>query len=223
MLTRTKGTLRRSVAPVARALAAAGVSPDLLTASGLLLAILAAAAIASGRNLIGLALLLSSALCDILDGDVARATPGRSMRFGAFLDSTFDRIADALLLGGILIGKLEHGGGLEWPWAAAWILALTGGFLVSYARARAEGLGLPCAVGLADRTLRVVLIAVMLLLGHRSTGWLLALIALLAWITVVQRIVHVRRLALSSGGGGRCPEPGAPPPAPPAGGAGAAG
>jgi CDP-diacylglycerol--glycerol-3-phosphate 3-phosphatidyltransferase len=193
MLTDAKRSLRAITLPVARWLAAAGVSPNLLTVAGLLAAALAALSLSLGNRALGIIWLLISALCDLLDGDVARLLPGRASRFGAFLDSTADRLSDALLFGGLLIGKLHHGGGIAWPWMVVWLLALTGGFLVSYARARAEGLGLDCQVGIADRALRMGIFLLLLLLGWRASGLLLALLALLAWITVGQRIRHVAR------------------------------
>jgi CDP-diacylglycerol--glycerol-3-phosphate 3-phosphatidyltransferase len=200
MLIRTKQSLRKIIAPLARGLAGMGVPPNFLTILGLAFALLAAGAVASGRNLLGLAGLVGSGLCDILDGDVARLMPGRTSRFGAFLDSTFDRIADAFLLGGLLVGKLHHGGGLTGAWVGLWMFSLVGSFLVSYARARAEGLGIACQVGVADRSLRFLLIAIMFVAGYRWTVWLLAIIALLAWITVAQRIRHVYGQARASAG-----------------------
>lgn len=213
----SKQSLRKVFAPLARLLASLGVSPNFLTLLGLGAAAGSAAAVASGSNGWGLALLLASAFADILDGDVARLTPQRSTRFGAFFDSTLDRVSDALLLGGLLLGKLLRGGGLTWPWAVIWLLTLTGSFLVSYARARAEGLGIECRVGIADRTLRMVLIALMLILGYRWMLWLLALTALLSWVTVGQRLYHVWR-AMRAETGSRV----APAAAPPPGGRGAA-
>jgi hypothetical protein len=76
-----------------------------------------------------------------------------------------------------------------------WLLAFTGSLLVSYARARAEGLGLTCSVGIADRSLRMVIVLIMLFTGFRRSGVFLAVLAILAWFTVGQRVVHVGRLA----------------------------
>jgi CDP-diacylglycerol---glycerol-3-phosphate 3-phosphatidyltransferase len=195
MLTGTKQQLRAVVMPMARAMARLGVSPDALTAGGLVTAACAGVSIALGRPVLGALWLLLNALCDILDGDVARLTRTRASRFGAFFDSTSDRVSEAFIFGGLLIGKSLHGAGADWVWMLVWMLAFTGSLLVSYARARAEGLGLTCSVGIADRSLRMVIVLIMLFTGFRRSGLFLAALALLAWFTVGQRVVHVGRLA----------------------------
>ncbi len=178
--------------PLAGRLAAAGVNPDHLTIAGLAAACLSGVSLSLGWMHVGLLWLLASGLCDLMDGDVARLMPGRSGRFGAFLDSTVDRVSDAVILTGLLIGKQTHGG-VRWEWLLAWSAALSGAFLVSYARARAEGLGLRCTVGIADRSLRLLLVSLLMLLGFRTSGWFLLGIATLSWITVGQRVIHVWR------------------------------
>jgi CDP-diacylglycerol--glycerol-3-phosphate 3-phosphatidyltransferase len=195
MLAGTKQKLRGITLPLALALARARVAPNLLTAAGLVIAACAGLAVALGHLLLGFVLLVASALCDVLDGDVARHTPGRVSRFGAFLDSTSDRVSEAFILGGLLIGQAFHGGGFTWLWVLLWLLAFSGSFLVSYTRARAEGLGLSCQVGFADRTLRLGLVMVMLIVGFRHSAIFLAVIGLLAWFTVGQRVTHVWRQA----------------------------
>ncbi len=195
MLTGTKQQLRGVVMPLARVMTRLGVSPDALTATGLVTAACAGVSIALGRPVAGALWLLLNALCDILDGDVARLTRRHASRFGAFFDSTSDRVSEAFIFGGLLIGKSLHGAGTDWVWLFFWLLAFTGSLLVSYARARAEGLGLTCAVGIADRSLRMVIVLIMLFTGFRHSGLFLAGLALLAWVTVGQRIAHVGRQA----------------------------
>jgi CDP-diacylglycerol--glycerol-3-phosphate 3-phosphatidyltransferase len=200
MLTDLKLRLRRPLLPLARGLAHLGVGPDALTAAGLLAAVLAGAALTMGRSLPAVVLLLLSGLLDLLDGDVARLQARRDNRFGAVFDSTADRVAEICVLGGLLLGRVRLGPSPTWPWVLAWLLALTGGLLVSYARARAEGLGIECRVGVADRGVRVALVAALLVAGARFAGPLLAVLAALSWITVVQRLTHVHRLVRRDAG-----------------------
>jgi CDP-diacylglycerol--glycerol-3-phosphate 3-phosphatidyltransferase len=139
-------------------------------------------------------LLVAAGICDALDGQLARHT-GRTSRFGAFLDSTIDRIDESAVLAGIaawfLRTSVEHGP----PLAVATILALAGSLITSYARARAEGLGLECKVGAFERPERVVVTVVGLLAGPRALVGAMLLVLLLSWFTVLQRVAHVRRAA----------------------------
>jgi phosphatidylglycerophosphate synthase len=199
MLVETKQRLRRPMLPVARGLSGLGITPDALTLTGLLIALLAGAALALGHPLAALVGLLLSGFCDMLDGDVARLRPDRDRRFGAFLDSTADRVGEIAVFTGLLLHRV-HLGAPGRLWALCWVLALTGGLLVSYTRARAEGLGIACRIGLADRSVRLVLVLAMLIAGLQRSGPFLALLAVLSWITVLQRTVHVRRAARGSAG-----------------------
>jgi CDP-diacylglycerol--glycerol-3-phosphate 3-phosphatidyltransferase len=122
-----------------------------------------------------------------LDGRLA-AIAGQRSRFGAFLDSTMDRLADGALLFGLLIHLLSLDADLE---IALAFLALLGCVMVSYTRARAEGVGYACEVGLLTRVPRIVLLGLGLILGFILPT--LILLAVLSWITVVQRILHVWR------------------------------
>lgn len=201
MLIETKQNLRRIVLPLARGLAGAGILPNHLTTAGLVAAALSGVALALGNLPAGLIWLLISLLCDLLDGDVARLRGAQGSSFGAFFDSTADRLSEAIVFGGLLVGKSHHGGGLGWFWIVAWVLTLTGSFLVSYTRARAEGLGLECRVGIADRSLRMALVILMLLLGFGASVYFLAALSLLAWVTVFQRIAHVHRQAVAAAPG----------------------
>lgn len=199
MLVETKQRLRRPMLPVARAISGLGITPNALTVAGLLIALLAGAALALGNSLAALIALLFSGLCDLLDGDVARLRPDRDRRFGAFLDSTADRISEIAIFAGLLLYQV-HLGAPSRLWTLAWVLALTGSLLVSYTRARAEGLGVACRIGLADRSVRLVLVLAMLIAGLSRSGPFLALLAALSWITVLQRTVHVGRAARGSAG-----------------------
>ena len=136
-----------------------------------------------------------TALFDVLDGTVARRS-GRSSTFGAFLDSTLDRLADGIVLGGLAVfyaTSVKHG---SVPLMITALLGLMGAFLTSYTRARAEALGLDAKVGLMQRPERVVLMAApQALFGLFFNGWPLAIIivtlTVTAWITVIQRVDFV--------------------------------
>jgi CDP-diacylglycerol--glycerol-3-phosphate 3-phosphatidyltransferase len=197
--------------PIGAALAKRGVQPDHLTIAGLGLALLAALLLARGDFLSAAVVLGLSGLCDMLDGDVARAT-GTASTFGAFLDSTLDRIGEGALFAGLAHyfyttasgGSVWFRGNLEG--SARWgdpngqtlavlsLATLVLGFLVSYTRARAEGLGLECKVGLMERPERLLTLAAGALLGPRFLPGVLGILFLLTLVTVLQRVYHVRRL-----------------------------
>ena len=177
--------------PVAKALAHLGLSPNLITVIGLVIAGVSAYLLGIGLLLFGGLVLLLSGVFDILDGAVARET-GHTTQFGALLDSTIDRASEGLVLLGLLVYFLDKASSLEVMLA---YLALAGSFLVSYVRARAEGLGVECTVGVMTRPERVVLLGVALIISH---WWLpvvsivLGITVILTIVTTVQRIFHVR-------------------------------
>jgi phosphatidylinositol phosphate synthase len=184
--------LRRSMRGVART----KLTPDMLTLVGVALCL--AGAILVGfeqRNeflffWLGGALFVVGSIADILDGALARAA-GKGTVFGAFLDSTFDRVGEAAMLAAIGLSFMHDSNEVALMTAFA---AVIGSFLVSYTRARAEALGLSGDVGFGSRVERVVLIAVGLFLA--PWGWLqwpIYVLAALAWVTVAQRILYVRR------------------------------
>jgi len=185
-LAKTQG--RRLAAPLARALANLGVSADHLTWTGLVASTLAGFLVAGGHfRPAALALLLGS-LCDVLDGSVARAT-GKTSPFGAFLDSTVDRVAEMAFFAGVMVRFAHTDAGILYPLLA--FLAAAGSFMVSYTRARAEGLGISCSVGLMERPERMVLLLVATVVGQvglRVALWVLT--PLVVW-TTVQRVMHV--------------------------------
>jgi CDP-diacylglycerol--glycerol-3-phosphate 3-phosphatidyltransferase len=148
--------------------------------------IVAAYAIATGHFLLGGVLILGAGLFDLIDGALARFTK-RTTKFGAVLDSTVDRISEAATLCGLLIWYVaREGATLE----IVLILAvLIGSFLVSYIRARAEGLGWQCQVGLFTRAERVIVLAVGLLINQIFVA--LCILAVFVFVTVVQRLVYL--------------------------------
>jgi CDP-diacylglycerol--glycerol-3-phosphate 3-phosphatidyltransferase len=179
---------RRVAEAVVAPLAALGVTPNMVTIAGLFLNAGVALVLASGRLQLGGALLLVAGAFDMLDGALARRT-GKPSTFGAFLDSTLDRYSEAIILLGLIYAETQQGHTLEVMLLGA---LLTGSFLISYTRARAEGLGLECKVGLLPRPERIIILAAGLIFGL-FTPVLIALAALTN-LTAVQRMVHVWRL-----------------------------
>jgi CDP-diacylglycerol--glycerol-3-phosphate 3-phosphatidyltransferase len=178
--------------PLNTALVKSRLKPNTLTWCALAISIIAAATIATNHLLIGGFLVLLSGLFDMLDGALARLTK-QATRFGALLDSTFDRISDAVLLLGVLALYLRSGGTTE---IVLIFLALIVSLLTSYVRARAEGLGINCPVGLFTRTERVIILALGLLISPLykfSILIALLLLVVFGFVTVVQRLVYVWR------------------------------
>jgi CDP-diacylglycerol--glycerol-3-phosphate 3-phosphatidyltransferase len=182
--------VRRAVAPVAERLVNGRVTPNMLTVAGLVLTLAAAPFIITGHTALGAVIFLVGSLTDMLDGAVARL--GKQVTaFGAFLDSTSDRVAEGVVLGSIalLYAREGHIGRV-----ALVFTVMIASFLVSYTRARAEALGLQCKVGLMSRPERVVLLVVGLLFaGYFVLDVVLAVMAILTSWTVVTRILYVRK------------------------------
>ena len=186
--------MARVVQPVARGLLAVGVSPDAVTIVGAV-GLSASALYFLPRGQFGLALIVSLcfAFSDLLDGTMARLS-GSSGKWGAFLDSTLDRLGDAAVFTGLLIYFVRT----DSPWiVAASAACLIGGALVSYAKARAEGLGVECTVGIAGRSERLIIAGVGALLAALNVTYglqvCLVVLAVLTIITVIQRMVDVHR------------------------------
>ena len=182
--------IRNSTLRLGEALAGWGLTPNLLTAVGLLLNLLVAAIIASGNLRIGGVLLLMASGFDMLDGAVARAT-GTVTTFGGFLDSTIDRYSESVVYGGVLLYLL---GTQDFRTGSVLVfVALAGSLLISYARARAEAAGFKASVGLLARPERVLILAIGLLTGNVIPAlWILAVGT---HLTVVTRMTHVWRLS----------------------------
>jgi CDP-diacylglycerol--glycerol-3-phosphate 3-phosphatidyltransferase len=154
---------------------------------GYLLSVLVMYVLSSGQLQAGGALFAFASLFDALDGTVARAT-GQASRFGAFFDSVMDRFSEATALLGLLLHYQGIGGRVE---VALIYVTIVGSLMVSYTRARAEGLGLQCKTGLLTRFERVVVLAIALMIGQvRPALWLMAV---LTNFTALQRVHHVWR------------------------------
>ena len=202
----TRERVRGLATPIAIALGRLGLTPNALTLIGFAGMCVAAYAAANRKWAIAGVLILAFGIFDLFDGALARAT-GRTSRFGAFLDSTFDRAGEAIVYIGVGVGALAK------DFAGGAILAATAmasSFMVSYTRAKAESLGFTpgtgmANIGLAPREVRLVILAVGLMFAGVDSGdrainlWELAapliLITLLAIFTVVQRVLHVRSQA----------------------------
>jgi CDP-diacylglycerol--glycerol-3-phosphate 3-phosphatidyltransferase len=176
----------RVINPFVGILSKSGITPNSLTIANLALNIVAACVIATGHLFMGGVLILVSGLFDLLDGALARFTK-RTTKFGAVLDSTVDRISEAATLCGLLIWYVpQEGSSLE---IVLILVALIGSFMVSYIRARAEGVGWQCEVGLFTRAERVIVLAVGLLINQILIA--VGILAVFACVTVVQRLIYL--------------------------------
>lgn len=198
---RLRPAVARVVDPLAGRLLAAGVTPDAVTLAGTIGTVLAAVLLLPrGDFLAGGVLVTLFVLTDALDGTMARKR-GTTSRFGAWLDSTCDRAADAAVFGSLALWYSGEGDNRAMQAVCVYVLATS--VLVSYAKARAEGLGMTCNVGIAERTERlVVVLAAALLVGLGLTTVVLdvalVVLAVLTTVTVGQRAAEVRRQAASA-------------------------
>ena len=175
------------VKPIVRGLARLQLHPNTITIVGFILNVAAGFIVMTGRLGVGGIVMLVASATDALDGALARETSQQS-RFGAFLDSTLDRLSEGAVLLGLLAWFLRQRIDLGVLMAT---FALLGSVMVSYTRARAEGVGYACKVGLLTRPVRVVVLAAGLL-----SPWpveVLIGLTVLTWFTVMQRMVHVYR------------------------------
>ncbi|MDH4028249.1 MAG: CDP-alcohol phosphatidyltransferase family protein [Nitrospirota bacterium] len=162
------------------------INPNTITVAGFIVTVIAAVVLSQDLFTGGLLIILGG-LFDVFDGVVARVN-NRASDFGAFLDSVLDRYSDAFLFMGFAWYFLENG-----PMTGAWLSSGTmiGALVISYARARAEGLGRKCHTGLMERPERIVLMSLGALTGYvLPVMWIMLV---LTHVTVLQRILHVRR------------------------------
>lgn len=180
---------RRLAEAVVSPLAAIGMTPNAATVLGFALNVVTAAVIATGHLTYGGILLFVSAGFDMLDGALARVT-SRQSSFGAFLDSLLDRYSEAAILAALIyVFTLRGNTGV----VLLTYLVAVGSILISYARARAEGLGLQARVGIAPRPERVIILGVGLLINVQTTVAALVILAFLTHVTAIQRLYHVWR------------------------------
>lgn len=197
---RVKQAGRALLSPIVRLALRLHLTANTVTVIGFLIVLVASAMVGSGWLILGAAILTAGTALDAVDGALARATGGTTA-FGGFLDSTLDRAAEAILYAGVAAYYLFHGSDPALPVLLA-MVALTGSFLVSYTRARAEGLGFRAEVGLAPRVERLVLVIAGIALAgfgfELGLTIVLAIVALLALTTTAQRIWHVYRLSVEA-------------------------
>src|SRR5579862_4405295 len=188
----------RLLEPLAAFLVRHDVNPNLITSIGTVCSIIGGCIYGSGHIRTGGWWLGVTALFDVLDGTVARRT-GRTSAFGAFYDSTLDRIADGAVMSGLAFfyaTSKQHG---NVPMIAVCLIGLVGGFMVSYTRARADSLGVNAKVGFMQRPERVVLLsAPQAFFGLALDGWVLAVIivslTVTSWATAIHRIIAVHHV-----------------------------
>ena len=185
----------RLMDPIADWLVRRGVHPNTITIWGTIFTVAGGVLYGTGHISIGGWLLGITALTDVLDGTVARRS-NKSSVFGAFLDSSLDRVSDGATLGGLAVFYALDPVYGSVPMVVVCLAGIIGAFLTSYTRARAEALGLDAKVGMLQRPERVVLLsAPQAFFGVALNGWVLAVIIIIltitAWITVVQRVKYV--------------------------------
>jgi len=196
MLTKLKEKVQQMLTTEAKTAHKIGLTPNMISAIGIVLAFLSALAYAEWRLnplylLLATVLLLLSGLCDALDGVLARLYQ-ETTAFGGFLDSLLDRYADAVIYAGIMIGGL-----CDVSWG---LIALTGSLLVSYSRARAEAAGIKMeSIGLAERAERIIILAIASIIAifwssKEVMNAAIILLAVLSNLTVLQRGLHVYKI-----------------------------
>ncbi len=164
------------------------VNPNIITVISPFIALIAAYGFANHLLILGTVAILASGFLDVLDGAVARHH-NRSSRFGAFLDSTMDRFADAIIYIGIVFG-----GYCDW---FIGVLAIHSAICVSYVRARAESQGVDCNIGIAERAVRMIILMIGALIGYFCGDiyftYIIYILVILSYFTVGQRVLHVWR------------------------------
>ena len=200
------------VTPIGNLLVRLGIHPHIISITGLILSMVSAFIYSTGAFFPGALVVAISGICDTLDGQLARET-GKGSKFGAFFDSTLDRYSDLFILIGLAWYFAGGSSFIQWkhavfvpfhsPWAVFFIvLAIAGSFMVSYSKARAEGLGLKCKVGFMQRPERITVLAVgtalgsIPMIGPKIVILTLFILAISTHITAIQRILYVRNQLL---------------------------
>ncbi len=182
-------TAREYQAVVTDRLIESRLTPNAISVTGFALCVVAAVLVWEDHYLVGGIAFAVGSICDTLDGRYARVS-GKGTPFGAFLDSTLDRVEEAVVLAAVAANFSQGGDDVA---VAAVVVAVVASLMVSYTRARAEALGVECKVGIADRTVRAMILSAGLILADlgliKPAVYVLGVLAL---VTVVQRIWHVR-------------------------------
>lgn len=175
------------IRPLTDFLAQKGVSPNIITFIGLGTSFLSATAFALGYFRVAAFFVTLSGLCDLFDGAVARSSGRGSSVFGAFLDSCLDRLSEITIFLGICLYYLWAGEAVH---ILLLFLTLAGSLMVSYTKARSEGLNHECKVGLMERPERIILLILGGIAGPRYFPLILLVLLILTWLTVFQRMHH---------------------------------
>ena len=199
MLNLLRPALGRVLSPIGTAVARTGVTPNAITITGTVGVVAGSLGLyPRGELFWGTLVITAFVLFDMLDGAVARVT-GKISRWGAFLDSTMDRVADAAIFSGLILWLAGKGDNL--PLAGLGLFCLVAGALVSYIKARAEGVGYTCNVGIAERGERLIIVLVAAGLDGLGVPYALHvglwLLAVASAVTIVQRLAEVRRQAFA--------------------------
>ncbi|MDO5848430.1 MAG: archaetidylinositol phosphate synthase [Methanobrevibacter sp.] len=185
MLESLRPFLTRILNPIAEKI---NINPNIVTLVSPFIALLSAIAYGEKIILLGATFILLSGFLDVVDGAVARFH-GRTSKFGAFLDSTIDRIADGIIYIGIIFG-----GYCDW---FIGILAIHSALTISYVKARAESQGVECNVGIAERAVRLIILMIGSVVGYLTAPiyftYIIIFLVIISYITVVQRVYHVWR------------------------------
>lgn len=185
MLQSLRPLLTKILNPIARNL---NINPNIVTVISPFIALLAAYGFANHDLILGYIAILMSGFLDVMDGAIARFH-GKASKFGAFLDSTMDRFADAIIYIGIIFG-----GYCDW---FVGVLAIHSAICVSYVRSRAESQGVECNIGIAERAVRMIILMVGAIIGYFAGDiyftYIIYILVILSYFTVGQRVVHVWR------------------------------
>lgn len=185
MLESLRPFLTRILNPIARKI---NINPNIVTVISPFIAVLSAYAFGEHMLILGAAFILLSGFLDVVDGAVARFH-NRTSKFGAFLDSTMDRIADGIIYIGIIFG-----GYCDW---FVGILAIHSALTISYVKARAESQGVQCNVGIAERAVRMIILMVGAVVGYLTAPayftYIIIFLVIISYFTVIQRVYHVWR------------------------------
>ena len=185
MLQSLRPLLTKILNPIAKNI---NINPNIVTVISPFVALIAAYGFANKLLILGCVAILLSGFLDVMDGAIARYH-GKASKFGAFLDSTVDRFADAIIYIGIIFG-----GYCDW---FVGILAIHSAICVSYVRARAESQGAECNIGIAERAVRLIILMIGALVGYFAGDiyftYIIYILVILSYFTVVQRILYVRR------------------------------
>jgi len=184
-----RAPVTRLITPICRGLIKLGVSANMVTAVGALFTILAAVlTFPQGRFFLGTMLIIVFVLFDLLDGTIARLSEKGSNAWGALLDSTLDRLTDAVILGSILWFMI----GEDDPLVPLVLSTIVLGFLISYIKARAESLGIECNGGFAERSERIIIVLTTVGFAGLGIDYVMAIgfwvLAIASFVTVIQRL-----------------------------------